>query len=102
MNVNEYGVDFLMSTSYDMSGFTSLSLEFTKPDDTTLVVTDPAVSVPASPVATTAGTFAANQYISYTFQIGDVDQTGEWSARLTYVDGSKRLISEIALFTVDP
>lgn len=103
MNVNEYGVAFVFSTGFNMSAFTSISITFTKPDDTTLTVTDPDVTVPASPLTTTDGIFAANEYAQYYFQSGDVDQVGQWSARVTYNDATPlHLISDIGVFTINP
>jgi hypothetical protein len=103
MNVNEYGVQFLFSTGFDMSGYSALALHFVKPDLSTLVVTNPAVTVGSGNVSTTAGLFLANQYAQYTFVNGDVDQVGEWSVRLVYDDSAPRhLISDIATFEINP
>jgi len=100
MNVGEYGVQFVLGTSFDMSANTSLSLTFTKPDGTTLTKTS-GVTISASPITTTAGTFAANTYFLYTFVSGDVDQAGDWSVRGTYnATGPVHLISSIAYFTI--
>lgn len=102
MNVGEWGIAALFSTGYDMSGFTALSLTFTKPDGTTLVVTNPDVTVPGTDIETTAGLFVANEYVRYVFVDGDVDQTGDWTARVTYDDGFEHLISDVDGFTVSP
>lgn len=100
MNVGEYGLTFNMNVNFDISGFSALSLTFTKPDLTTLTVTNPAVSISATPLVTPIGTFATNQYAIYTFALGNLSSAGLYSARLTYTDASKRLISDIATFTV--
>lgn len=104
MNVGEYGIAFLFSTGFDMSGFTALSITFTKPDDTQLVVTDPDVSVPNVDAVTTLGTFAANTYAKYYFVNGNVDQAGEWSAFVTYDNSgaspAQHLISDTTKFTI--
>lgn len=103
MNVGEYGVQFVLGVSFDMSSNTSLSLTFTKPDGTTLTVTDPDVTIAASPIVTTAGTFASNTYFLYTFVSGDIDQAGDWSVRGTYnAAGPVHLISSIGYFTIEP
>lgn len=103
MNVGEFGVVFRMSVGFDIHAFSNLSITFTKPDKTTLTVGSPNVSVGGSDVATTLGTFLANQYALYTFQNGDVTQAGSWTARLTYQDTTPRqLISTPGTFTINP
>lgn len=102
MNVNEYGVQFVFSTAFDMSSFTSISIDFVRPDGTTLTVTNPSVTVPAFDLSTTLGTFLANKYASYVFQNGDVNQVGLWSARVVYTDATpQHLISDVGTFTVN-
>lgn len=102
MNVNEYGVVFAFSTGYDMSGFSTLTLDFTKPDDTHLIVTNSAVAVGAVDIVTTAGTFLAHKYVTYTFASGDVNVAGDWCVKLTYTDPTpKRLVADVAHFTVN-
>ena len=101
MIVGEYGIPFRLGVNYDLSAATSLTLVFTKPDRSTLSVTNPDVSVGSLPINTNVGNFAANTYVTYTFQSGDVDQHGQWSVRLTYEDASpKRLYSKISHFTI--
>jgi hypothetical protein len=98
MNVNEYGVVLQFCVSFNMSAYTNLSITFTKPDLTTLTV--PA-TLGAITVSTPLGTFAAQTYATYVFVQGNVDQAGEWSARLTYQDaGPTQLISTPRTFTV--
>lgn len=103
LNVNEYGFPLVFSTGYDMSAETSISIAFTKPDGTALTVSNPSVTVPVIDLETTDGLFLANQYVSYTFASGDVDQVGIWSARVIYNDAAPRhLISDVATFEVFP
>lgn len=102
MNVNEYGVFLWLSVGFDLRGNTALTLEFTKPDGTPLVVTNPDVSYGTVAEQTVFGTFPANLYFSYRFAPGDVDQVGVWSVRGTYLDGSQYLISDVATFTINP
>lgn len=100
MNVNEYGILLQFGVSFDLSANTSLSFTFTKPDNTTLTKTGTLGTVT---ITTTLGTFSANTYATYRFISGDVDQAGDWSVRLTYLDASPaRLISTIGVFTVGP
>lgn len=102
MNIGEHGIIFRLSTGFDMSGMTSLSLAFTKPGGTTLTKTNPSVTVGSGNVSTTLGQFLDKKYVNYTFANGDVTEAGLWSVRLTYVDASLRLISNAATFTINP
>lgn len=101
MNVNEYGVLFAAFANYDMSANTSASIEFTKPDGT--VVTKDA-SIPNVPLVTPGGMFAAGFYATYVFAEGDVDQVGQWSARVLYFNSviPQELISNSGAFCVNP
>lgn len=103
INENEYGVACVFNTSYDMSTFTTLQIQFTKPDGTLLTAT---ATCPNVNVSTSLGTFLANQYAQYFFQAGDLDQTGTWSARVLYTKSTAspalHLISNISTFTVTP
>lgn len=101
MNVNEYGVLFAAFAAYDMSAYTSASIQFTKPDG--VVLTKPA-SVPAVPLVTPGGTFPASQYATCIFAEGDVDQVGQWSARILYFNSviPQELISAPGTFCVNP
>lgn len=100
MNVNEFGITLQFGVSFDMSGYDTLSFTFTKPSGEFLTVTG---SLGTIQITTTEGIFAANTYATYRFVDGDIDETGEWSVRLTYTDLSPaRLISSIGLFTIEP
>ncbi len=104
VNEGEYGLACVFSTAYDMSGFTAISLKFTKPDGTILLVSNTdGVTVPASPITTVLGVFAANTYARYAFVDGDLDQTGVWYCRVIYTDATPlHLISNQSSFTVTP
>jgi hypothetical protein len=100
MNVNEWGVFFRFSTGFDLTGFSALSLVFTKPDGTVVTKTNPDVTAPNVDVTTTEGLFPAGTYAQYTFQPGDVDQAGVWCVYATYDDGSQHLIADVQHFTI--
>ena len=104
MNVGEYGVIYAFSTGFDMSGFTTISLTVTRPDGTSFTRTNSSgVTVPASPITTTDGVFAANQYTRYAFLNGDINQVGQYTARVTYDDTTpQHLISDTGTFTINP
>lgn len=105
MNVGDYGVQFVFGSSpaLDLSSFSVLSLVFTRPNGTTLTVTTPDLSVPATPVTIGGVTYAANTYASYFFQDGDVTVPGVWKARLNYQNASPILLhSNYGSFLVGP
>lgn len=103
MNAGEYGIAFNLNVNYDISGFTTLSLAFTRPDGTSFTGTGADVSVPTVALVTTdQGTFAAKQYCVYVFKANDISAAGSYTVRLTYTDASKSLKSDKATFTVNP
>lgn len=106
VNEGEFGVACVFSTSYDMSAFTTISMKFTKPDGTTLLVTNPSVTVPNTNLVTALGTFTANQYAQYYFQTNDLNQLGVWYCRVIYDKSTAspplHLISNQSSFTVTP
>lgn len=100
INVGEYGVAYDLNVNYDISAATSLQLVITRPDGTKITGT-PTVGQVAL-VTDGQGTFAAKQYCTYVFQVGDLSQAGDYVARLTYTDSTKRLVSDPTSFTVSP
>lgn len=100
INVGEYGIALNVNVNFDLSGATSLLLSFIRPDDSSFVGTPTA---PATELATPdQGTFAARQYARYVFKDGDLTVPGTYRTRLTYVDPSKRLVSDVTTFDVSP
>lgn len=100
VNEGEYGIACVFYTAYNMSAFTTLQIQFTKPDLTVLLAT---ATCPNVAVVTALGTFPANQYAQYFFVTGDLSQLGVWSARVIYTKtGSPnvKLISNSSTFTV--
>ena len=102
MNVGEYGIALNVLVSYNIAGFTSLGMEFTRPNNTAFVAAKPQVSVGSAPLSTPFGTFAANQYASYTFADGDLTVPGIYSVRVTCTDATKHLVSDAVTFTINP
>jgi hypothetical protein len=100
MNVGEYGLVFNLNVNFDISTATSLQLAITRPDGTTINTVPTAGLVDL--VTPDQGTFLAKQYCKYAFANGDLNQAGEYLARLTYQDATKRLISDPTSFTVSP
>lgn len=102
MNVNNFGVIFVQSTGYDLTGFSTLEITFVKPSGAVLTVANPAVSAPEVDIETVVGLMPSGTYSQYIFVEGDVDEVGLWSVRTTFDDGSQRLTSDIATFTIFP
>jgi hypothetical protein len=102
VNVGEYGIALNLNVNYDISAFTTLELDITRPDSTTITRANGPVTVGAVPLVTTdgGGTFAANQYASYLIQAGDLTAAGVYRVRLIYTDASKRLVSDVTSFEV--
>lgn len=103
MNVGEYGLALNVNANYNLSASTSLTLDFTRPDNTTFSRTGASVTAPAVPYVTLDGngTYAASQYAKYIIAAGDLTAAGPYSVRLTYLDGTKLLKSDPASFTVN-
>lgn len=106
MNSGEFGVQYVLGTSFNMVANTGLALVFTRPDGTVLTVTNPAVTINAAVYTPTTtpnlGTFAGNTYFLYTFANGDVNQSGLWSVRGHYLASGVLLLSNPSTFTVNP
>jgi len=105
MNVGEYGIAFNLNVSYNISAFTTLTLNITRPDATTISRTGADVTAPATPLVTSLGTFAANEYAKYYFKSGDLSQAGQYTVRLVFDNAAAvpplHLVSDIASFTVN-
>lgn len=100
-NAGEYGIVFNFGCGFDLSAKTGLTLTITRPDGTVLTIATGRLTISASPLVTPLGTFAANTYAICTFANGDINQAGDYSARLTYdASGPVHLISDAAVFTV--
>lgn len=100
MNVGEYGLALNLNVNYDISAATALQLAITRPDGTTITGT-PTVGL-VDLVTDDDGTYPAKKYCTYKFANGDLNQAGDYIARLTYTDATKRLISDPTSFTVSP
>lgn len=94
--VGEYGMDFIIGVSFDMSGNTSLQMTFLKPDKTTLQV---AATLGTIQITTSEGIFEANEWAFYTFVDGDLDQVGNeakgnpWTSVLDYFTATEKFTS---------
>lgn len=101
MNVTEFGLKFNLNVNYDISGGTSLQMNFTRPDGTTFSGV-PTVGL-VDLVTDDAGTFTAKKYAIYTIAANDLTLPGQYSVRLVYLVGTTvRLISQPYGFTIDP
>ena len=95
----EYGRLMKFGVQFDLSGATSLSIVFTRPNGTILTVPATFGTVP---IQSQTETFLANQYCSYTFASGDLDQAGIYTARVSYTDATKHLLTPPYRFVVAP
>lgn len=108
MNVGEFGLPFDFYVQFDISAQTALHLTITRPDGTSFTRTNPDVTVGATDVQAVTGRFPAKQYAHYIVQNGDLNQAGQYQARLTYDDAtglhliSSETIPPAGKFTVDP
>ncbi len=102
VNEGEFGVACVFYTAYDMSGYTDLQIQFTKPVSGDLLTVD--ATCPNVDVVTALGTFLANEYAQYFFVDGDLDEVGVWYARVIYdkedASPALRLISNSSSFEV--
>ncbi len=100
-NVGEFGKALNINTNYNMALFTALELVITRPDGTAFTRTNPSVAISASPLVTLdAGTFAANQYMIYIVQDGDLTLPGEYTVRCSYTDALPMRLIAATSFTV--
>lgn len=103
VNVGEYGIALNLNVNYNISAFTSLELDITRPDGTIITRANGPVTVGTVALVTDdAGTFAANQYAIYLIQTGDLTKSGTYYVRLVYIDATKRLVSDVTTFEVQP
>ena len=104
--VGEVGKAFRYATSFDMSGSSGLTLNFTKPDGTTLQKTEASANpVTAPAVALTndpdLGNVSANEYMEFTTVAADFDQAGTWTVCGIYTDATPKIFhGASATFTV--
>lgn len=100
---HEYGKIIYVNVGADISTATEAELLFTKPDGTTLSkLLANGVSIPTDPVTADCEIYAANEYLSYTFINGDIDQDGDWNVRSRITMGGKYLVGKNALMVVNP
>ena len=101
MNAGDYGVVFYLGVGFDLSAETSMELDITRPDGSSLVIPTGRITIDAAPVTTTAGVFAGNTYAICTFANGDINQAGDYTVRLKYdAAGPVHLNSDPAVFSV--
>ena len=102
IKVGEIGKVFRLSTSFDMSANTALTIKLTDPDGVETTITNPRVTAPAVEVTVPdLGTLAASTYMEFTTLATDFTQAGSWSACGVYEDGTpKEFHSDPATFTI--
>jgi hypothetical protein len=91
--VGEVGKAFRYVTGFNMSSNTALTLNFTKPDGTTLQKTDLSSNPVTAPAATLGndpdlGNVSAFTYMEFTTIATDFDQAGIWSVCGIYTNST--------------
>jgi hypothetical protein len=87
IKTGENGRIIRVSSLFDMSGNSEISLVFRKPDGTKITKTRTGGQVTLGAVQVVdpdQGTLSANQYVEYVLEVGLIDQVGEWSIELIY------------------
>ncbi len=100
-NVGEFGKELNINANYDMSAFTALEIIVTRPDGTTFTRTNGDLAISGIDLVTSdMGTFAANEYMVYVVQDGDLTVPGEYAVRCSYTDASPMHLIATTSFTV--
>jgi len=99
-NVGEYGIAYDVNVNYDLSAAAKVRMDIKRPDGT--VIGGDAVVGLVDLVTESMGTFQAKKYCTYTFKDGDLNQVGDYIARVIYTDSTKRLIADPVGFSVNP
>lgn len=113
MNVGDFGGTLVFGTGFGgagltMTSYTELTLEFTRPDGTTLnVKTADGVALGSMDYTLPSGqVFSTHQYVTYSFLTGQVTVAGTWKVRLLYDQSTAvppiNWNSNIATFLVGP
>lgn len=94
IHLNDVGTKFRVTvmegtTAVDLTGYTSITFVFQKPDKTLLSVTGTVEDVAAG-------------IVSYTTLSGDLNQTGKWKLQVSLVLPAWTGKSNISIFTVYP
>ena len=98
MNVGEWGSTINVATGFNMSGYTTLQLQFLMPGYVTKTV---AATLGTTTFTDAAGNvFTANQYVLYKTLSGDINAAGTWQVKVLYTDAVQYLPSTYVAFTV--
>lgn len=86
--VGDTGKVLRVSTKFDMSAFTELSVVFTKPNGKAITKTtaDGVVLGTGQVVDADLGTLAANEYVEYPLEAGLLDSPGDWQVYAIYTN----------------
>ena len=106
IKVTEKGQPFRISTGFDMSGNTALSITITRPDGSTFERTDlttPAVTAPAVALTNNPelGSIPASTYLEYITDGTEFDVSGaNWKACGVFTSASLLLEANEVTFTI--
>ena len=102
IKVGSIGVPLRIATGFDLSGFTSLTMDITKPDGTVLQKTSGAgeVTAPAVPLVNDPdlGDVAASTYFEYIndvddyTEVGDASDANPWKVCGVYTDATPTVL----------
>ncbi len=98
-NQDEYGSTLRVNLGVDISAGTSLTvcLEPRRGDEKEFTTN---LSVGGSNVTVDDQIFLANQYLEYTLQDGDLDESGQWRARGSAIVSGELIKSDYVKLTV--
>jgi hypothetical protein len=100
-NEGEYGSKLYVDLGVDISAATSLTVILEpRRGDTKEFTSNVAVGTANTDVDDK--TFLADQFLEYTIQDGDLDESGQWRAKGSALVGSELVKSDYVRFTVLP
>ena len=102
MRVGEIGKIINLTTGFDLSGASVLSVILTKPSGVTVTKTGASVLAPSVSDPATNPPLVSDEYFQYTTEAADIDEAGLWSICGVYEDATpKKFFTDDAKFNVD-
>lgn len=101
----ESGKKLYLAAAFNLSSNTELTMEFVKPDATTVTKIKPLVVLETTnQTLPDIGAVLANQYVSYNVEANFLDQAGDWTVYLKYTNTGSNpddiFIGDVFNFTV--
>lgn len=104
IKVGEVGQPCRIAANFDLSGSTSLTINWEAPTGgTDFIVTNPDVTAPAVALANDRylGNQSASTYFEYSTTGLEFDIDGDWIGVGTYIDGTRELYTNPVTFPID-